>query len=131
MTDKLIYDLVQRIEVINGVPKVVSTNIHIVEGGTDLFSIAESWLAQNTNLQRFNKQQYVGYKKKGEKRYQLVLTPRSNFLQVSFLQESLSGYLVFTTEPDSLFPYAVRVAVESKEALLKLLEDIFPEGARK
>lgn len=85
MTDKIVYDLIQRFEVIDGVPHLLHSQINSIEGETNLFSIAEGWIAKNTKLMRFNKQQYVAYKNKGDKRYQLILTPRHSFLQVSFL----------------------------------------------
>ncbi|MEG5063142.1 hypothetical protein QUB33_05910 [Microcoleus sp. B3-A4] len=124
-TDKIVYDLIQRFEIVDGVPKLISSQIHSIEGGTNLFSIAECWMAKNTKLERFNKQQYVAYKKKGEKRYQLVLTPRASFLQVSFAPSSLSGKIHFETESDLLFPYALRVAIDNKETLIQLLNDLF------
>jgi hypothetical protein len=127
MTDKIVYDLIQRFEVVDGVPQLVSTQIKSIEGGTSLFSIAESWIAKNTNLERFNKQQYVAYKNKRDKRYQLVLTPRASFLQVAFPSSSLSGKVHFETEYDSLFPYALRVAIDNKDNLIQLLQDIFPQ----
>ena len=126
MTDRIVYDLIQRFEVVDGVPQLISTLINSIEGGTSLFSIAESWIAKNTKLERFNKQQYVAYKNKGDKRYQLVLTPRASFLQVAFPSSSLSGKVHFETEYDSLFPYALRVAIDNKDNLIQLLEDIFP-----
>ncbi|MEG4533035.1 hypothetical protein [Microcoleus sp. D2_18a_D3] len=126
MTDKIVYDLIQRFEVIDGVPHLLHSQINSIEGGTSLFSMAESWIAKNTQLVRFNKLQYVAYKNKDDKRYQLVLTPRLSFLQVSFSSSRLSGKVQFVTEPDALFPYALRVAIDSKETLIQLLEDIFP-----
>ena len=126
MTDKIVYDVVQRFEVVDGVPQLISTQIKSIEGGTSLFCIAEYWIGKNTKLVRFNKQQYVAYKNKGDKRYQLVLTPRSTFLQVPFPSSSLSGKVHFETELDSLFPYALRVAIDNKDSLIQLLEDIFP-----
>ncbi|MEG5035309.1 hypothetical protein [Microcoleus sp. AT3-D2] len=125
MTDRIVYDLIQRFEVVDGVPQLVSSQIHCIEGGTSLFSIAEAWIAKNTKLERFNKQQYVAYKNKGDRRYQLVLTPRTSFLQVSFAPSSLSGKVKFETECDLLFPYAIRVAIDNKETLIQLLNDLF------
>jgi predicted nucleotidyltransferase len=47
---QLIYDLIQRFEIINGVPTLISSNIQVIEGGSDLFSITQEWLLKNTNL---------------------------------------------------------------------------------
>ena len=91
MTDKIVYDVVQRFEVVDGVPQLISTQIKSIEGGTSLFCIAEYWIGKNTKLLPFNEQQYVAYKNKGDKRSQLVLTPRISFLQVSFPSSRLSG----------------------------------------
>ena len=121
---KVIYDLVQRFEVIDGVPTLLSSNIQIIEGGDTLLSIAQDWLLKNTRLITFNKQQYIGYKLKGEKRYQLVLTPRTSFLQVSFPCSRLKG-LEIETEPDTLFPYAIRTAITTADQLTQLLQHLF------
>ena len=126
MTDKIVYDVVQRFEVVDGVPQLISTQIKSIEGGTSVFCIAEYWIGKNTKLLPFNKQQYVAYKNKDDKRYQLVLTPRISFLQVSFPSSRLSGKVQVETEPDVLFPYALRVAIDNKDSLIQLLEDIFP-----
>jgi hypothetical protein len=73
---KIVYDLIQKIEVTNGVPTLLSSNIQVIEGGSDLFSIAQEWLLKNTKLVSFCKQQYVGYKSPKAKRYDLVLASR-------------------------------------------------------
>lgn len=38
MTDRIVYDLIQRFEVVDGVPQLVSSQIKSIEGGTSLFS---------------------------------------------------------------------------------------------
>lgn len=121
---KIIYDLVQRFEVRDGVPTLISSNIQIIEGGDNLLSIAQDWLLNNTPLIAFNKKDYIGYKLKGDKRYQLVLCPRSNSIQVSFLPSSLKG-LEIETESDILFPYAVRASITTPEELKRLLQHLF------
>jgi hypothetical protein len=121
---KIVYDLVQRFEVIDGVPTLLSSNIQIIEGGDNLLSIAQEWLIKNTDLLAFNKQQYIGYKTKGDKRYQLVLSPRTDFLQVSFLSYRLKD-LEIETEHDTLFPYAIRTAIRTPDKLKQLLQHLF------
>ncbi|MEG4044587.1 hypothetical protein [Microcoleus sp. Pol17_C1] len=127
MSDKIVYDVIQRFELIDGVPQLISTDIKTIQGGTTLFSIAETWLAKNTQLVRCYTEQYVGYKNKRDKRYQLVLTPRATSLQVAFPASNLSGKVKFVTENDALFPYALKVSIENKETLIKLLNDLFPQ----
>jgi len=127
MTDKIVYDLIQRFEIVDGVPHLLYSQINSIEGGRNLFSIAEGWIAKNTKLVRSNKQQYVAYKNKGDKKYQLILTPRHSFLQVSFLGSCLSGKVDFETESDTLFPYALRVAIDNPDSLIQLLQDIFQQ----
>ena len=43
---KIIYDVIQRFEVENGVPRLISTNIQVIEGGEDLMSLAANLLKQ-------------------------------------------------------------------------------------
>lgn len=120
---QITYDLIQRIVVTDGVPKIMSSTIQVVNG-VDLLSIAQNWIQENTDLLRFNKQQYIGYKRKGDKRYFLVVTPRANFLQITFCKETVSNpesLAEFEFQTDPLFPYAVKTVIESEEQLAKLL----------
>jgi len=61
---KLVYDLTQRFEIVDGLPTLISTRVQVIEGGSDLFSIAQQWLIKNTKVISFCKQQYVGYNPK-------------------------------------------------------------------
>jgi hypothetical protein len=47
---KLVYDLTQRFEIVDGVPTLISTKVQVIEGGSDLFLIAQQWLIKNTKL---------------------------------------------------------------------------------
>ena len=74
---KIIYDVIQRFEVENGVPRLVSTNIQVIEGGEDLLSLAISLLTKLGFYDKFEEKrtsQYIGYRiknpGKGSKRYQ-------------------------------------------------------------
>ena len=87
---KIIYDVIQRFEVENGVPRLVSTNIQVIQGGEDLLSLAIDMLAQMGFYAKFEEKrtsQYIGYRLKnagkGEKRYQLVLAQRKEVLYIS------------------------------------------------
>ena len=98
---KIIYDVIQRFEVEDGVPRLVSTNIQVIEGGEDLLSLATSMLAQLGFYDKFEENltsQYIGYKlknpKKGAKRYQLILTPRKEGLCVAISKEILEGNIL-------------------------------------
>jgi hypothetical protein len=91
---KIIYDVIQRFEVENGVPRLVSTNIQVIQGGEDLLSLAISLLTQMGFYENFEEKrtsQYVGYRLKnpgkGAKRYQLVLAQRKEGLCVSINRE--------------------------------------------
>lgn len=130
----LIYDLIQRFEVIDGVPTLLSSNIQVIEGGSDLFSLAQQWLIKNTKLVSYCKQQYVGYKPSKAKRYDLVLASRVTSLQISFPIEKIQlekiQYLKdkFDSEisPDPVFPYLHRIYFEGSESLVEFLEILFP-----
>ena len=127
MSDKIVYDVVQRFEVVDGVPQLISTDIKTIQGGTTLFSIAETWLVKNTQLVRCYTEQYVGYKYKRDKRYQLILTPRATSLQVAFPASNFPNKSKFVTENDPLFPYALKISIENKESLFKLFNELFPQ----
>ncbi|MBW4451470.1 MAG: hypothetical protein KME55_01655 [Nostoc indistinguendum CM1-VF10] len=98
---KIIYDLIQRFEVENGVPRLISTNIQVIEGGEDLMSLATSLLDKLGFYNKFQEKrtsQYIGYKLKnpgkGAKRYQLVFAQRKEGLSISIPQEILEPYLL-------------------------------------
>jgi hypothetical protein len=87
---KIIYDVNQRFAVENGVPRLMSTNIQVIEGGDDLMSLAISLLTQLGFYDKFEENrtsQYIGYRLKnrvkGSKRYQLILAQRKEGLCIS------------------------------------------------
>lgn len=102
------FDLIQRFEVENGVPRLVSTNIQVLEGGEDLMSLAISMLAElgcNEVFEQNRTSQYIGYRLKnagkGAKRYQLVLAQRKESLYISLPKDIFNKYLltlIFLTE---------------------------------
>jgi len=98
---KIIYDVIQRFEVEDGVPRLISTNIQVIEGGEDLMSSAASLLKQMGFYDKFEEKrtsQYIGYRlknpRKGDKRYQLVLAQRKEGLCISIPQDILEPYLL-------------------------------------
>ncbi len=98
---KVIFDLIQRFEVENGIPRLVSSNIQVIEGGEDLMSLATSLLVQLGFYDKFEEKrtsQYVGYRlknpAKGDKRYQLVLAQRKECLDISIPRIVLQPYLL-------------------------------------
>ena len=131
---KLVYDLTQRFEIVDGVPTLISTRVQVIEGGSDLFSIAQQWLIKNTKLVSYCKQQYVGYKSSKAKRYDLVLASRVTSLQISFPSEKIQFEKIqhlkdkFDSEisPDPVFPYLHRIYFECSQSLLEFLEILFP-----
>jgi len=131
---KLVYDLTQRFEIVDGVPTLISTRVQVIEGGSDLFSIAQQWLIKNTKLVSYCKQQYVGYKSSKVKKYDLVLASRVTSLQISFPIEKIQLEKIqhlkdkFDSEisPDPVFPYLHRIYFECSESLVEFLEILFP-----
>lgn len=98
---KIIYDVIQRFEIENGVPRLISTNIQVIKGGEDLMSLAASLLKQLGFYDKFKENrtsQYIGYRLKnpgkGDKRYQLVLAQRKEGLCISIPQDILEPYLL-------------------------------------
>ncbi|GAX41092.1 hypothetical protein NIES4075_20610 [Tolypothrix sp. NIES-4075] len=120
---KIIYDVIQRFEVENGVPRLVSTNIQVIEGGEDLMSLAISMLDKLGFYDKFEEKrtsQYIGYRLKnpgkGAKRYQLVLAQRKEGLCISIPQYTLKPYLLklnflinFSTQQLSKFKNLVKL----------------------
>ena len=123
---KIIYDIIQRFEIVNGVPCLVSTNIKMIEGGESLISIAQKWLYEWTNFQIHVKQDYIGYKILGSKRYQLILVQREQGLQISFASDDLSDDLTSfpSGEKDKLFSYMTKHLVYSKGEICDYLDKI-------
>ena len=98
---KIIYDVIQRFEVENGVPRLISTNIQVIEGGEDLMSLAVSLLKQLGFYDKFEEKrtsQYIGYRLKkpgkGDKRYQLVFQERKDSLFISIPQDILDEHIL-------------------------------------
>jgi len=130
---KLVYDLTQRFEIVDGVPTLISTRVQVIEGGSDLFSVAQQWLIKNTKLVSCCKQQYVGYKSSKAKRYDLVLASRVTSLQISFSIEKIKLEKIqhlkdkFDSEisPDPVFPDLHRIYFECSQSLVEFLEILF------
>ena len=82
------FDLIQRIRVENGIPRVVSTTIKVIEGGEDLLSEAITLLKEHNFYEKFTENrtsQYIGYRSNTHKtrHYQLILSQRKNDLCIS------------------------------------------------
>lgn len=95
------FDLIQRIRIEDGVPRVISTRIQVIEGGEDLMSLAINLLKELGFYDKFEEKrtsQYIGYKLKhpgkGAKRYQLVLQDRKEGLCISIPQEILEPHIL-------------------------------------
>ncbi|HYX15036.1 MAG TPA: hypothetical protein VE944_11855 [Nostoc sp.] len=104
---KIIYDVIQRFEVENGVPRLISTNIQVIEGGEDLLSLATSLLDKLGFYDKFEEKrtsQYIGYKLKnpgkGAKRYQLILSQRQDSLCISIPKTLLKQHILYINIPD-------------------------------
>lgn len=98
---KVIFDLIQRFEVENGVPRLVSSSTKLIAGGEDLMSLATSLLERLGFDEKFKisrASQYIGYRLKnpgkGAKRYQLVLAQRKEGLCISIPQDLLDKHLL-------------------------------------
>ncbi|MBD1840377.1 hypothetical protein H6F78_05690 [Coleofasciculus sp. FACHB-64] len=98
---KTVYDVIQRFEVENGIPRLVSTNIQVIQGGEDLMSLATKLLSQlgfNEKFKVSQASQYLGYRlknpAKGAKRYQLVLAQRKEGLCISIPKDVLEGHIL-------------------------------------
>ena len=95
------FDLIQRIRVEDGVPRVISTTIQVIEGGEDLLSFAREILKTLKFEEKYIeniKSQYIGYKlknpKKGYSRYQLIFLNRENELSVALPKNIVEPFLL-------------------------------------
>ncbi|MTJ10743.1 hypothetical protein FJR04_24240 [Anabaena sp. UHCC 0204] len=137
---KIIYDVIQRFEVENGVPRLVSTNIQVIEGGEDLLSLAISLLTKLGFYDKFEEKrtsQYIGYRVnnagKGAKRYQLVLSQRKEELCISIPQEILEPYLLklnfstyfFTKIPEIKNPAKMSCAISTNYWIIPSKKNVF------
>ena len=122
---KIIYDVIQRFEVENGVPRLVSTNIQVIEGGEDLLSLAISMLTKLGFYEKFEENrtsQYIGYRLKnpgkGAKRYQLVLAQRKEGLCISIPKDVFQPEILeINCWSDCIFPYMWQLCINSSEVL--------------
>ncbi|MEG4009628.1 hypothetical protein QUA41_25190 [Microcoleus sp. Pol11C1] len=135
---KIIYDVIQRFEVEKGVPRLISTNIQVIEGGEDLMSLAISLLKELGFYEKFEEKrtsQYIGYRVKkpgkGDKRYQLVFQERKDSLFISIPQDILDEHILnfkywtlLELEPE-LTAGAVWVLPSKKELFLNSLDARF------
>ncbi len=95
------FDLIQRIRVENGVPRMVSTTFKVIEGGEDLLSLATNYLKQIGFYDKFEENrtsQYIGYRLNnpsvGEKKYQLIFFPKKGTISISLNNKFyLNNYL--------------------------------------
>ncbi|MDZ7959699.1 MAG: hypothetical protein RMY34_17755 [Aulosira sp. DedQUE10] len=133
---KIIYDVIQRFEVENGVPRLVSTNIQVIEGGEDLLSLAISMLERLGFQDKFEENrtsQYIGYRlknpKKGAKRYQLILTQKKDGLYVSLPRDVWEPFLLYLeiTYYEERYPFIDKYWVLPGNSDI-FLEEIEDEG---
>lgn len=120
----LIYDMTQRFEVRDGVPRLMSTNIQVLEGGHKLMSTAKEWIKEHTTLHLNKTKNYIGYRKKplAKSGYELVLAQRGESLEVSFPHNK---QVMLEVQQSTILPYASRTSVQSSEELIGLLELLF------
>ncbi|MEG4021382.1 hypothetical protein [Microcoleus sp. S13C4] len=136
---KIIYDVIQRFEIENGVPRLISTNIQVIEGGEDLMSLATSLLKQLGFYDKFEEKrtsQYIGYRVKelwkADKRYQVVFQERKDSLFISIPQDILDEHILsfnYWTEegvtPELITAGAVWVLPSKKELFLNSIDPRF------
>lgn len=106
---KQVFDLIQRMEIEDGVPRVISATINWIGGGVDLLSHARAKLNELRFTDKFEENktsQYVGYRVKrvgkGVRRYSLVLAQRKDTLLVSFPKDFIDTYLLTLRYQDLL-----------------------------
>lgn len=127
---KIIYDVIQRFEVVDDVPRLISTNIQVIEGGDDLMSVAIDLLKAEgfyNNYEEVVTAQYTGYRLKNKhkrKRYFLVLSRRKDGLSISIPKE-LKHLINYPAESSRLFPYTEQVLATSKEMVTDIIKTLF------
>lgn len=120
----LIYDITQRFEVQDGVPRLMFTDIQVLESGNNLMCVAKEWMKKHTSLHLCVTKNYIGYRKKplAKSGYELVLAQRVKSLEVSFPHNE---QVMLEVQQSSILPYASRTSVQSTEELISLLEVLF------
>lgn len=123
-----VYDLIQRFEVSDGKPRLLSTHITVISSidSEDLMSSAKKWIQKNTFLREVRRHEYIGFreeKTKGKKkRYQLIICGRRNYLQIHIPKNVNIEDIDVKSVESQLFPYTNSVYVDDHEKLLILLE---------
>lgn len=116
----VIYDLIQRFEVVDGLPVLISSNVQVVESGEDLILAACEWLEKNVpTLRKKVTKSYVAFKRPGERKYCLILSQRLDGVSVS--HASIYGGV------DTNFPYLSQTKAKTKASLIDMLYGIFGE----
>ncbi|MDQ2096758.1 MAG: hypothetical protein QQW96_03825 [Tychonema bourrellyi B0820] len=118
MTNKTYFDLIQRFQVVDGVPKLLSSHVEMIDspGFDDLMSIAQLWLKNSTAYIAHRESQYIGYKSVSE-RYEFILAICNDGLWIS--SPHISGEL------DKLFPYCKRKLAKNANDVVRILNDSY------
>lgn len=141
---KQIFEVIQRLEVEDGIPRVISSAINLLEGGVDLLSQARAKLEELSFTDKYEENktaQYIGYRlkhpRKGVRRYSLVLFQRKDGLLISFPQKLLNPFLL-VLEFKGIDPSSVEVGSEEVKSTLRKSyywvrpskEDLFLEASQ-
>lgn len=108
----------QVIEIVDGTPRILSTDIQILSPTEDLYSLARKYLDNTTNLQIVERKQYRGYR--AGKRYLVVLMKKREGLTVC--HDSALNRKDDSKKISKLFPYLLETEIDTVANLNTFLE---------
>jgi hypothetical protein len=107
------FSINQIIEVVDGKPVILSTDIRVLSSSDDLYSLARDYIEEHEEYKFIQRSQYSGYK--CGKRYDIVLIPQQDRL------------IICSNEPSShvskLFPYLWETDIKTVEELHTFFEN--------
>ncbi|MBW4565005.1 MAG: hypothetical protein KME32_28650 [Mojavia pulchra JT2-VF2] len=105
------FEINQIVEVVDGKPVVLSTEIRVLTPSDDLYSLARDCIEEHDDYEFIQRNQYSGYRIKNNKRrrYTIVLIPQQDRLIICSQ--------IKTDTISKLFPYLWETAITSVEEL--------------
>lgn len=110
----------QVFETVDGIPKILSTDIKMLSESSDLYSLARDYLDEIDGLIFVQRDQYAGYKKK--KKYCIVLMPRQDKLIVCHREEFIVEF--DEGRASKLFPYLWETEIKTLNQLHEFFQHI-------
>lgn len=105
------FEINQIIEVVDGKPVILSTDIRVLSSSTDLYSLARDYIEESGDYVFVQRNQYSGYRNNGKKGYKIVLMPQPQLDRLIICSD------VQSDTKSKLFPYLWETAITTVEEL--------------